>query len=83
MVFAQLLLTFFFSYPQPTEDISDEVMFPMSTKMSSGGAESDGEAPRPRDDFDLSSVLRPRLIRSSSDPSINTGQNIPGIPPYP
>ena len=24
-----------------------------------------------------------RLIRSSSDPSIATGENVPGIPPYP
>ena len=32
---------------------------------------------------DAGPVRGRRLIRSSSDPSIATGENVPGIPPYP
>ena len=32
---------------------------------------------------DRAPVRGRRLIRSSSDPSIATGENVPGIPPYP
>lgn len=70
---------------QPAEDINDEFMFPMSTRLSyAAGADSDFDLPRPKDDFDLNaSTKKPLLVRSSSDPSINTHENIPGIPPYP
>ena len=78
----------YFVHPQPTEDMSDDFMFPMSKGMSYGagymsGADSDAELPRPRDDFDLKLPQKKRLMRSSSDPSVNTHENIPGIPPYP
>ncbi|XP_012945825.2 tight junction protein ZO-2, partial [Aplysia californica] len=72
------------SEKQPTEDMSDDFMFPMSTRMSFGaGADSDLDLPRPRDDLDVSPLQKKRLVRSSSDPSVNTHENIPGIPPYP
>lgn len=64
--------------------MSDDFMFPMSNRMSiAGGAESDHEQPRPRDDLDVSPIRKKQLMRSSSDPSVNTQENIPGIPPYP
>lgn len=64
--------------------MSDDFMFPMSTRLSmAAGADSDFEAPRPRDDFDVSPIRKKTLMRSSSDPSVNTHENIPGIPPYP
>ncbi|XP_055873849.1 tight junction protein ZO-1-like isoform X3 [Biomphalaria glabrata] len=72
------------SEKKPQEDMSDDFMFPMSNRMSiAGGAESDHEQPRPRDDLDVSPIRKKQLMRSSSDPSVNTQENIPGIPPYP
>ncbi len=35
------------------------------------------------EDEEPSPIPRRKLIRSSSDPSIATGENVPGIPPYP
>ena len=68
---------------QPTEDMSDDFMFPMSARMNSGsGAESDIDLPRPWDDLDVPPFQK-RLVRSFTDPSINTHENIPRIPPYP
>lgn len=69
---------------QPTEDMSDDFMFPMSTRLSyAAGADSDVDIPQPRDDLDVSPMRKQRLVRSSSDPSINTHENIPGISQYP
>ena len=71
-------------------------MFPMSTRLSyaataggGGGADSDMEQSRrdlsPGQGSPMGPGLKPggRMVRSSSDPSINTQENIPGIPPYP
>ena len=81
---------------QPIEDISDDFMFPMSTRLSyaaaaggGGGADSDMEQSRrdlsPGHGSSLGQGPKPggRMVRSSSDPSINTQDNVPGIPPYP
>lgn len=73
---------------QPEENLKEDFLFPMSTRLSyasspesdtemmPGGVYEDDEQPSP-------SPPRRKLIRSSSDPSINTGDNVPGIPPYP
>ena len=69
---------------QPTEDISDDYLFPMSNRMSfSPTRDSEVDLSRPTDDIDVSPMHKKRLVRSSSDPSINTTDRIPGIPPYP
>ena len=44
-------------------------------EMLPGGIYDEDDQPSP--------IPRRKLIRSSSDPSINTGDNVPGIPPYP
>ncbi|XP_059173109.1 tight junction protein ZO-1-like isoform X2 [Physella acuta] len=84
MIEAQQRQQIWMSEKQPVDDMSDDFMFPMSTRLSmAAGADSDFEAPRPRDDFDVSPMRKKTLMRSSSDPSVNTHENIPGIPPYP
>ncbi|CAL1548287.1 unnamed protein product [Lymnaea stagnalis] len=84
MIDAQQRQQIWMSEKQPLEDMSDDFMFPMSTRMSlAAGAESDLDIPRPRDDMDVSPIRKKQLMRSSSDPSVNTHENIPGIPPYP
>ncbi len=61
----------------------------MNNRLSyASSPESDGEM-RPNsmyeddDDDEPSPIPKRKMIRSSSDPSINTQENIPGIPPYP
>ena len=69
---------------QPEEDFNDDLMFPMPNRLSMAGApESELDLTRPSDDLDTSPMQKKRLVRSSSDPSINTGDRVPGIPPYP
>ena len=69
---------------QPEEDVNDDYLFPMASRLSyAAGRENDNEAFSPRDDFELSPKHKKRLVRSSSDPSVNTTDKIPGIPPYP
>ena len=69
---------------QPDEDITDDYLFPLSNRIAySGGRDSDVDISRPLDDLELSPTHKKRLVRSSSDPSINTTDKIPGIPPYP
>ena len=56
----------------------------MPNRLSfAGSPESDMDLSRAHDDLDLSPMQKKRLVRSSSDPSINTMDKIPGIPPYP
>ena len=57
----------------------------MSARMAYGGERtSDLDISRPLDDLSLSPTHKKRLlVRSSSDPSVNTTDKIPGIPPYP
>lgn len=71
------------SEKKPEEDISDDYLFPMTNRIAYGGRESDLDISRPLDDLDLSPTHKRRLVRSSSDPSVNTTDKIPGIPPYP
>ncbi|KAL4216328.1 Tight junction protein ZO-2 [Mactra antiquata] len=73
------------SEKKPDEDISDDYLFPMSNRLSfSGNQESDTDLARALDDLDGSPTHKKRLlVRSSSDPSVNTTDRIPGIPPYP
>ena len=71
---------------QPDEDISDDYLFPMTSRIAyGGGRDSDLDISRPLDDLDTLSPIQKkhRLVRSSSDPSVNTTDKIPGIPPYP
>ena len=69
---------------QPEEDFNDDLMFPMPNRLSLAGApESELDLAQPLDDLDTSPMQKKRLVRSSSDPSINTGDRVPGIPPYP
>jgi len=71
---------------QPDEDISEDYLFPMSNRFSFSGRHeaSDSELTRTLDDMDASTSHKKRfLVRSSSDPSVNTTDRIPGIPPYP
>ncbi|GFS16937.1 tight junction protein ZO-1 [Elysia marginata] len=96
MIDSQQRQPIWMSEVKPIEDISDDFMFPMSTRLSyaaaaggGGGADSDMEQSRrdlsPGHGSSLGQGLKPggRMVRSSSDPSINTQENIPGIPPYP
>ncbi|XP_041355918.1 tight junction protein ZO-1-like isoform X2 [Gigantopelta aegis] len=72
------------SEKKPEDDISDDFLFPMPNRLSfAGSPESDMDLSRAQDDLDMSPMQKKRLVRSSSDPSINTMDKIPGIPPYP
>ena len=72
---------------KPEESLKEDFLFPMSNRLSyASSPESDNEmlpGSMYDDDDQPSPIPRRRLIRSSSDPSINTGDNVPGIPPYP
>ena len=69
---------------QPEEDFNDDFMFPMPNRLSVAvPPDADLDHARPADDLDISPVEKKRLVRSSSDPSINTADRVPGIPPYP
>ncbi|XP_067654258.1 tight junction protein ZO-1-like isoform X2 [Haliotis asinina] len=69
---------------KPDEDISEDFLFPMPARLSYASPESEMDLHRPYDDFDVSPIQKKRLVRSSSDPSVNTAEHgIPGIPPYP
>ncbi|KAK3595450.1 hypothetical protein CHS0354_003441 [Potamilus streckersoni] len=73
------------SEKKPDDDISDDYLFPMTNRLSFVTAhESDLDLGRHLGDRENSSpVYKKRLVRSSSDPSINTTDRVPGIPPYP
>ncbi|XP_071141153.1 tight junction protein 1-like isoform X14 [Mytilus edulis] len=69
---------------QPEDNVHDDYLFPMNSRLSfAGPRESEQDLTRHRDEFEFSPKHRPRLMRSSSDPSVNTMEKIPGIPPYP
>ncbi|XP_052096384.1 tight junction protein ZO-1-like isoform X11 [Mytilus californianus] len=69
---------------QPEDNVHDDYLFPMNSRLSfAGPRESEQDLTRHRDEFEFSPKHRPRLVRSSSDPSVNTMEKIPGIPPYP
>ena len=69
--------------------MKDDFLFPMSHRLSyASSPESDMETSRPHSLYDDQGDISPmtshrKLVRSSSDPSVNTQENIPGIPPYP
>ncbi|XP_064596202.1 tight junction protein ZO-1-like [Liolophura sinensis] len=71
---------------KPEEDISDDVLFPMTSRLSFvASPESDLDLSRTHDVDTLPRFhgSKPGLVRSSSDPSIATVEKVPGIPPYP
>ncbi|VDI00275.1 tight junction protein 1 [Mytilus galloprovincialis] len=69
---------------QPEDNVHDDYLFPMNSRLSfAGPRESEQDLTCHRDEFEFSPKHRPRLVRSSSDPSVNTMEKIPGIPPYP
>ncbi|XP_050399487.2 tight junction protein ZO-1 isoform X3 [Patella vulgata] len=80
MVEAQNHQKIWMSEKKPEDDINDDFLFPMPNRMSFAGS-PDSELDLSRNTGDQSG--KPRLMRSSSDPSINTNDHIPGIPPYP
>ena len=72
---------------QPDSHPKEDFLFPMSNRLSyASSPESDLDL-RPGslydDDDEPSPPPTRRLVRSSSDPSIATNENVPGIPPYP
>ncbi|XP_052215342.1 tight junction protein ZO-1-like isoform X1 [Dreissena polymorpha] len=75
------------SEKKPEEDISDDYLFPLSNRLSFSGSHgdaSDNDVRHAFDDMDALPAQRKRqLVRSSSDPSVNTMDRVPGIPPYP
>ncbi|KAL3885385.1 hypothetical protein ACJMK2_025454 [Sinanodonta woodiana] len=73
------------SEKKPEDDISDDYLFPMTNRLSFVTAhESDLDLGRHLGDrVDSPPMYKKRLVRSSSDPSINTTDRVPGIPPYP
>ncbi|XP_076439288.1 tight junction protein ZO-1-like isoform X2 [Babylonia areolata] len=72
------------SEKKANEDFNDDFMFPMPNRLSIAAApDHELDLARPADDLDISPMQRKRLVRSSSDPSINTADRVPGIPPYP
>ncbi|XP_056002906.1 tight junction protein ZO-1-like isoform X5 [Ostrea edulis] len=71
---------------KPEDNVNDDFLFPMGSRIGySSGQENEPSTPTkaPKDDFDASPKHKKRLVRSSSDPSINTTDRVPGIPPYP
>ena len=79
-----------FSFVQPEEAIKEDFLFPMNNRLSyASSPESDYEGWQQRphslydEQDDMADVGKPQMVRSSSDPSINTQDAIPGIPPYP
>ncbi len=83
---------------QPEEPLKEDFLFPMSNRLSyasspesdtemmtspphGGAAFEDDDPPSPGPAPPRRH--HPRLVRSSSDPSVNTGDGVPGIPPYP
>lgn len=75
---------FLISFQQPEDNVHDDYLFPMASRLSfAGPRESEQDLSRRHDEFDYSPKHRQRLVRSSSDPSVNTMEKIPGIPPYP
>ncbi|XP_033725435.1 tight junction protein ZO-1-like isoform X4 [Pecten maximus] len=84
MVDLQQKQNIWMSERKPEDDISDDYLFPMSNRLSfAPSQQSELDLSRPVDDLDLSPMHKKRLVRSSSDPSVNTTDRIPGIPPYP
>ncbi|KAL8584046.1 hypothetical protein ACOMHN_022386 [Nucella lapillus] len=72
------------SEKKPEEDFNDDFMFPMPNRLSIATApDHELDLARPADDLDISPMQKKRLVRSSSDPSVNTADRVPGIPPYP
>ena len=71
---------------QPEESLKEDFLFPMSNRLSyASSPESDAEmrSHSMYDDNDASPTpVRRPMVRSNSDPSIATLENIPGIPPY-
>ncbi|XP_052695379.1 tight junction protein ZO-1-like isoform X9 [Crassostrea angulata] len=71
---------------KPEDNVNDDFLFPMGSRASYSPAQDTepGNTPKTHpDDFDASPKHKKRLVRSSSDPSINTTDRVPGIPPYP
>nr|XP_022306894.1 uncharacterized protein LOC111113163 isoform X3 [Crassostrea virginica] len=71
---------------KPEDNVNDDFLFPMGSRGSySPGQETEPHSPTKThpEDFDASPKHKKRLVRSSSDPSINTTERVPGIPPYP
>ena len=74
---------------QPEDNIKEDFLFPMSTRLSyASSPESDvdnyGDGLYDEDDQNVPPVPSKRkLLRSSSDPSLSTQDQIAGIPPYP
>ncbi|XP_071115837.1 tight junction protein ZO-1-like isoform X6 [Haliotis cracherodii] len=84
MIVHQQLQHIWMCHKKPEEDISEDFLFPMPARLSYASPESELDLHRPYDDFDVSPIQKKRLVRSSSDPSVNTAEHgIPGIPPYP
>ncbi|BFZ25795.1 hypothetical protein BsWGS_28834 [Bradybaena similaris] len=84
MIDSQQRQKIWMSEKRPAEDMSDDFMFPMSTRLSyAAGVDSDLDIPQRQSDLHVSPVRKQRLVRASSDPSVNTHEKIPGIPPYP
>ncbi|XP_070178925.1 tight junction protein ZO-1-like isoform X2 [Littorina saxatilis] len=84
MIQAQQRRPVWMSQKKPEEDFNDDLMFPMPNRNSMAAApDSEFDLARPSDDLNLSPTQKKQLVRSSSDPSINTGDRVPGIPPYP
>ncbi|XP_025081792.1 tight junction protein ZO-1-like isoform X3 [Pomacea canaliculata] len=84
MIESQQRRPIWMSEKKPEEDMNDDFMFPMPNRMSLAGApDAEQDLAFPSDTFDASPMQKKRLVRSSSDPSINTTERVPGIPPYP
>ncbi|XP_013406126.2 tight junction protein ZO-1-like isoform X4 [Lingula anatina] len=71
---------------RPEDATSEDFLFPMTNRLSyASSPESDLDLSRPvsmSDEEDGTPPARKKLVRASSDPSIATGENVPGIPPY-
>ncbi|ELU09381.1 hypothetical protein CAPTEDRAFT_221876 [Capitella teleta] len=75
------------SEKQPEENLKDDFLFPMSHRLSYASSPDSDMESRPQSLYGEDDMVpgrgQRRLVRSSSDPSINTHDNVPGIPPYP
>nr|QRF78291.1 ZO1 [Terebratalia transversa] len=66
------------------ENTSEDFLFPMTSRLSyASSPESDLDLSRPLSDEDEKSPqIKKKIPRASSDPSLSTADQVPGIPPY-
>nr|QRF78342.1 ZO1 [Phoronopsis harmeri] len=82
-IFRQQHKPIWMSQTKHEESINDDFLFPMSNRLSFLSPESELDLrPSAITDDEKTPPQKRKLLRATSDPSIATGDNVPGIPPY-